>query len=39
MLLKTEPWQIGKSTINSVNKAVKKKGKEPEIKLRHKGIN
>ena len=31
MLFKTEPWQIGKSTINSINKAAKGKGKEPEV--------
>ena len=28
MLFKTEPWQIGKSTINSINKAAKAKGKD-----------
>ena len=33
MLLKTEPWQIGKSIINSINKAAKGKGKEPEMKV------
>ena len=39
MLFKTEPWQIGKSTINNpINKAAKAKGKEPEMKVRHKGI-
>ena len=39
MLFKTEPWQIGKSIINSINKAAKGKGKEPEMKVRHKGID
>ena len=39
MLFKTEPWQIGKSIINSINKAAKAKGKEPEMKVRHKGID
>ena len=39
MRFKTEPWQIGKSIINSINKAAKAKGKEPEMKLRHKGID
>ena len=39
MLFKTEPWQIGKSIINSTNKAAKNKGKEPEMKVRHKGID
>ena len=39
MLLKTEPWQIGKRIINSINKAAKGKGKEPEMKVRHKGID
>jgi hypothetical protein len=39
MLFKMEPWQIGKSTINSINKAAKAKGKEPEMKVRHKGID
>jgi hypothetical protein len=38
MLFKTEPWQIGKSTINSINKAAKAKGKEAERKVRQKGI-
>ena len=38
MLFKTEPWQIGESIINSINKAAKGKGKEPEMKVRHKGI-
>ena len=38
MLFKTEPWQIGKSAIASTNKAAKGKGKEPEMKVRHKGI-
>ena len=39
MLFKTEPWQIGKSTINSTNKAAKAKGKEPDMKVRHRGID
>ena len=40
MRFKTEPWQIGKSTINSTNKVAKGKGnKEPDMKVRHKGID
>ena len=39
MLFKTEPWQIGKSIINSINKAAKGKRKEPEMKVRQKGID
>ena len=39
MLFKTEPWQIGKSIISSINKAAKAKGKEPDMKLHHKGID
>ena len=39
MLFKTEPWQIGKSIINSINKAAKGKGKEPEMNVRHKDID
>ena len=39
MLLKTEPWQIGKAIINSINKSAKSKGKDAEMKVRHKGID
>ena len=39
MLFKTEPWQIGKAIINSINKSAKSKGKDPEMKVRHKGID
>ena len=39
MLFKTEPWQIGKSIMNSIIKAAKGKGKEPEMKVHHKGID
>ena len=37
-LLKTELCQIGKSIINSINRAAKGKGKELKTKVRHKGI-
>ena len=39
MLFKTEPWQIGKAIINSINKSAKAKGKDAEMKVRHKGID
>ena len=39
MLFKTEPWQIGKAVVNTMNKTAKDKGKEPDMKARHKGID
>ena len=39
MLFKTEPWQIGKAIINSLNKSAKSKGKDAEMKVRHQGID
>ena len=39
MMFKTEPWQIGKAIINSINKSAKSKGKDAEMKVRHKGID